>query len=74
MKILLFLLLQISPINVKVDYYTNEELVGVKVNYEYSDFNGEVKLKSGKLNISYPSYEVVDTVLYKDSVIKLKQY
>ena len=62
-------------IQVKViDYYTNEELCGVKVNSEYTDFEGNVKSDNNKLNFYYPSYEPLDTIVYSNyNVIKLKQ-
>ena len=71
--IIVFLVLSLPIKGKVVDYYTNEELVGVKIDNVYTDFEGNVEINKGKTLIIYPSYETIDTVLYENNfLIKLK--
>lgn len=72
-ELIVFLVLSLPIKGKVVDYYTNEELVGVKIDNVYTDFEGNVEINKGKTLIVYPSYESVDTVLYENNfLIKLK--
>lgn len=64
-ELIVFLVLSLPIKGKVVDYYTNEELVGVKIDNVYTDFEGNVEINKGKTLIVYPSYESVDTVLYE---------
>ena len=67
--IIVFLVLSLPIKGKVVDYYTNEELVGVKIDNVYTDFEGNVEINKGKTLIIYPSYESVDTVLYENNFL-----
>lgn len=70
----IIVLLMLLPIKGKiVDSETKEELVGVKIENVYTDFEGNCEIQKGKVKIIYPSYQTVDTILIKDFTIELKK-